>query len=198
MTMHAHTPARVATEADLDGVSATLFSAFSDDPLWSWAFPDRDKLEAWWRFLVESALRYPWVWVKGDYAAATVWIPPGGSELTDREEAQVEPLLDDLLGSRSGEVLGLLERFEAAHRIEQPHFYLSLLGTHRDHRGHGHGMDLLSENLARIDEEEMPAYLESSNPENDKRYERVGFERVGEFSTPDGSHTVTTMWRKAR
>ena len=59
-------------------------------------------------------------------------------------------------------------------------------------------MALLAENLARIDEEAMPAYLESSNPDNDKRYERLGFRRVGEFSTPDGSCTVATMWREAR
>jgi hypothetical protein len=48
-----------------------------------------------------------------------------------------------------------------------------------------------------IDEEGMPAYLESSNPENDARYERLGFVRVGQFSTPDGSHTLSTMWREA-
>ena len=59
-------------------------------------------------------------------------------------------------------------------------------------------MELLAANLARIDDEGLPAYLESSNPANDERYERVGFERVGEFSTPDGSHTVVTMWREPR
>ena len=32
----------------------------------------------------------------------------------------------------------------------------------------------------------------------DARYERLGFVRTGEFSTPDGSHTVATMWRDAR
>ncbi|MHB8243294.1 MAG: hypothetical protein ACYDHN_15065 [Solirubrobacteraceae bacterium] len=32
-----------------------------------------------------------------------------------------------------------------------------------------------------------PSILESSNPANDLRYRSLGFERVGEFSTPDGS-----------
>ncbi len=193
-----HAAARVATGLDLDGLSTTMWAAFHDDPLWSWAFPERDKLEIWWRFLINSALRYPWVWIRGACAAATVWIPPGASELTEQEEASVEPLLDDLLGARSGEVMELLERFGAARPNGEPHYYLSLLGTHPDCRGQGLGMGLLAENLARIDEEEMPAYLESSNPVNDERYERVGFRRVGEFSTPDGSHTVATMWREAR
>ena len=56
-------------------------------------------------------------------------------------------------------------------------------------------MGLLAANLTRIDAESMPAYLESSNPANDARYERLGFEPRTKFSTPDGRHTVTTMWR---
>jgi predicted GNAT family acetyltransferase len=59
-------------------------------------------------------------------------------------------------------------------------------------------MALLAENLRRIDEEGMPAYLESSNPANDARYERAGFRRTGEFTTPDDTRTVATMWREPR
>jgi GNAT superfamily N-acetyltransferase len=188
--------ARVATSSDLDPVIRTLWLAFRDDPLWRWAFPDHDELEPWWRLLIGSALRYPWIWVTGDYSAAAVWIPPDGSELTDEEEARVEPLLHQLAGERAPEIMELVERFGQSHPKERPHYYLSLLGTHPERRGEGLGMGLLRENLSRIDAEGMPAYLESSNPENDARYARLGFEPVGEFSTPDGSQTVTTMWRE--
>jgi GNAT superfamily N-acetyltransferase len=190
--------ARVATRSDLEGVTETLSLAFLDDPVWSWAFPDRQKLEIWWRFCVKSALRYPWVWVADEYSAASVWIPPGESELTEEEEQGVEPLLEDLIGVRASAVMELLERFEESHPRDRPHYYLSLLGTHPNRRGQGLGMALLGENLARIDEEGMPAYLESSNPDNDRRYQRLGFMRIGEFSTPDASHKVATMWREPR
>jgi len=190
--------ARVATEADLDPLSATLAAAFRADPLWSWAFPDHAKLEPWWRFLIASALRYPWVWVAGDVSAAAVWIPPGGTELTADEEQQVEPLLKKLVGPRAGEVMDLVERFESSHPRTEPHYYLSLLGTHPEHRGKGLGMGLLAQNLSMIDAEGLPAYLESSNPQNDKRYERLGFTKVGAFSTPDNAHSVATMWREPR
>jgi GNAT superfamily N-acetyltransferase len=186
---------RIATEADLDGIAATLTMAFESDPLWGWAFPEPKGLEAWWRLLVASALRYPWTWVADDYAAVAVWIPPGGAELTVEEEARIEPLLDELLGARAAEVLELLERFEASHPKDRPHYYLSLLATHPDHRGKGLGMSLLADNLARIDAESMPAYLESSNAANDPRYERQGFSRVGSFTRPDEQATVSTMWR---
>jgi GNAT superfamily N-acetyltransferase len=188
---------RLAAERDLDGVAATLTAAFEADPLWSWAFPQRG-LDVLWRLLVSSAMRYSLVWTVDEYTAASVWIPPGGTELTKEEEASLGPMLEGQIGSRATEVLALFEHMEHAHPGEPPHYYLSLLGTHPDHRGKGLGMALLADNLAKIDSERMPAYLESSNPQNDPRYERLGFVRVGEFQRPDGQLTCSTMWREPR
>ena len=78
-----------------------------------------------------------------------------------------------------------------------PTITLSILGTHPDHRGHGIGMALVADTLERIDQEHAAAYLESSNPANDARYESVGFVRIGEFAAPGGP-SVATMWRDPR
>ena len=188
--------ARIATEDDLDGIVETLALAFESDPLWSWAFPDREAQASWWGLLAASALRYPWTWVADDFAAVSVWIPPGGVELTAAEESQVDPLIAELSGDRAREVLELLESFDSNHPAEPPHFYLSLLGTNPRHRGEGLGMALLAENLAAIDIEAAPAYLESSNAANDFRYEGCGFRRIGGFDRPDGQTTAATMWRE--
>lgn len=187
---------RTATASDLDGLTTTLTAAFETDPLWSWAFPDPTHLAVWWRFCVGSALRYPCVWISGDYAAASVWIPPGGHELTKEEEERAEPLVRDLIGPRCDDVMELIDRFEASHPRDEPHYYLSLLGTHPGARGRGLGMALLAQNLARMDAEGTPAFLESSNPGNNARYERLGFRQIGEFMTPGGERTVATMWRE--
>ncbi len=85
----------------------------------------------------------------------------------------------------------------AGARPSEPHFYLTLLATHGDHRGRGLGMGLLRENLARLDDLGVPAYLESSNPANDKRYAGVGFIPRDTIILATG-HPVTTMWRPAR
>ncbi len=187
---------RVATEDDLEGIVETLSLAFESDPLWSWAFPDRAAQASWWRLLTASALRYPWTWVAGDFAAVSVWIPPGGVELTAAEESRVGPLIADLAGDRAPEVLELLESFDTSHPAEPPHFYLSLLATNPRHRGEGLGMALLAENLKAIDLESAPAFLESSNATNDFRYEERGFRRIGGFDRPDGRTTAATMWRE--
>ena len=92
-------------------------------------------------------------------------------------------------------MLTLLERFDSNHPRQTAHYYLSLLGTHPDHRGQGKGMALLAANLAQLDELDVPAYLESSNRANDHRYERLGFVHVGEFAAPGGRPTLACMWR---
>jgi GNAT superfamily N-acetyltransferase len=131
-----------------------------------------------------------------DGSAASLWIPPGEPELSDADEVLLEPLLREEVGAHTEEVLTLIDSFESNHPRDRPHFYLSLLGTHPEHRGKGRGMALLAANLAQIDERGMPAYLESSNRANDHRYERLGFRQVGEFAAPGGETTVACMWRE--
>jgi GNAT superfamily N-acetyltransferase len=179
-----------------------MAEAFYDDPVWAWAFPDPERrLEqhrVLWRFAAASALDYGWVWLTDECASATLWIPPGRPELRPEDEARLEPLLNKLLGDGATRVLDTFERFDAAHPKGEPPYYLSLLGTHPEHRGRGEGMGLLADNLVRIDAEGAPAYLESSNPANDHRYERLGFSRWGEFDLGEGGPTVTQMWRDPR
>jgi GNAT superfamily N-acetyltransferase len=192
---------RVATAGDLDVVTRTITLAFRDDPVWGPAYASPNGGDALaadvWRIMLEGALRYPWTWLTDGGGAVSVWIPPGGTELSREQEERVETLLVDRLGPAADGVLELLARFEASHPRTEPHYYLSLLGTHPDHRGRGIGMALLADNLARVDAERLPAYLESTNPSNDHRYERLGFRAVGSFTVPADGHVITTMWRPA-
>ena len=192
---------RRATRADLPAVVETLSRAFYDDPTWSWAFPDPDhRLEhhaLYWRFFVEQALRFPssHVIVTEGCEAAAVWLPPGEPDVAPQEESRVERLIERLVGDHAPAVIELVARFGAAHPANPPHYYLSLLGVHDDHRGNGIGMRLLAENLERFDREGVPTYLESSNSANDFRYERLGYRRVGEFTTPDDQVVIGCFWR---
>jgi ribosomal protein S18 acetylase RimI-like enzyme len=194
--------ARVATEDDLPAVADTLSLAFCEDPVWAWAFQEPDgrleRLRAVWAFFVRSALDSGWVWLTEGCSAAAVWIPPGRGELRPDEEEPLRRLLEEQLGDGAARVLDTQERFEAAHPHDEDHFYLTMLGTHPDHRGRGIGMALLGETLERIDAEGSPAFLESTNPANDHRYEGVGFRRCGEFELGEDGPVVTQMWREAR
>jgi GNAT superfamily N-acetyltransferase len=193
--------ARVAGAADLDAVAETIVLAFQNDPVWSWAFPDAAQRPAqfrrWWPLFVESALPHNWVWMAPNAETVAVWTPPGLPELTHEAEARIPSLIGELLGDRAPVVLEGLLQFEAAHPRDEPHYYLGFVATHDDHRGKGIGEQLLARNLELIAAEHMPAYLESSNPNNLARYERLGFRPRRDFDFAPGGPTITTMWRPA-
>ncbi len=187
-----------ATNTEASRVIDVVSEAFLNDPTWSWAFPDPAARRSWWTFCIQEAFRYPWTFKTEGYETVSVWIPPDGTELSYEAELGVPGRLIDLVGSRAAEVGDLLDRFARAHPRHEPHYYLSLLATKNEHRGQGLGIALLQENLARIDVEHMPAYLESSNPNNNHRYESVGFVAVTTFQAPGDGPTVTGMWRNRR
>jgi len=193
--------ARVATRAEIPTAVEVLARAFYADPVWSWAFPDPERRlgqhRAVWGLVATAALSYKSAWLTGDCAAVALWIPPGKPELLPEDEGRLEGMLLELLGDGATRVLETFARFEDAHPTAEPHYYLSLLGTDPDQRGRGVGMGLLAATLERIDAEGAPAFLESSNPANTPRYERLGFAVCGEFELPDGGPSVTQMWRDA-
>jgi GNAT superfamily N-acetyltransferase len=191
-----------ASAADTGLVASIITLAFANDPLWGHAMARADggtqHHGAFWQLFVEGAMRYPDTWLADGGKAVSVWVPPGGVEMTDEQEERLVELAAEYLGPRADDYVEVANRFEEAHPREEPHYYLSLLATHPDHRGHGIGMGLLARNLERIDAEHLPAYLESTNPANNGRYASVGFEPHGEFSYPGDGPLVTTMWRPAR
>jgi GNAT superfamily N-acetyltransferase len=123
-------------------------------------------------------------------------VPPGGDELPPAGVEALDVFLDEQLDAASvGAMHTLYERFEASRAPLEPHYYLSLLATHPDHRGRGIGQALLAANLAAWDDAGVPAYLESTNPANDHRYERAGFRSIGGFETVIDPAWVNAMWR---
>jgi ribosomal protein S18 acetylase RimI-like enzyme len=195
--------ARICDAADAGDVVDILVGAFHDDPTWSWVFPNEAmrplQLRTLWAMFVDGAMRYPGCWLSDGNTAAAVWIPPGGSELSAEQEADLESVMAGVLGSDAevARLMRVFEAFEGAHPHGEPHYYLSLLGTDVGQRGHGHGLALLDESLRAVDAAQAPAYLEASNPANVALYERFGFKVVGSFALPDDGGEVATMWRNA-
>jgi GNAT superfamily N-acetyltransferase len=191
----------LASPQDSGEVVSILASAFQDDPTWSWAFPDpsarAEQHKRLWGLFVDGAMRYPWVWLTPGNTATSVWIPPNGTEFSPEQEAAMETTIVEMCGAGAPRVLRTFEMFEQAHPRGVPHYYLTLLGTRAEHRGQGHGLRLLADNLRRIDETGQPSYLEASNPANVPLYMRHGFEVLDSFQLPEGGPEVFTMWRDA-
>jgi GNAT superfamily N-acetyltransferase len=195
---------RVATEADLPAIGETLAGAFERDPIWGWAFDHAERerklagLGAVFGFCAAAALAQGWVRVTEGVEAVALWIPPGAPEMSPADAERFPGIVATRAGSEvaAGRALDLMAAFERTHPHDPEHFYLSLLGTHPDHAGEGFGMGLLAANLEEIDGEGAPAYLESSNPVNVPRYERLGFEVWRADTELLPGIPATQMWRR--
>jgi ribosomal protein S18 acetylase RimI-like enzyme len=194
---------RVATEADLPAIGETLARAFEDDPLWGWAFESgtrERKLESLatvFGFFAGAALDLGWVRVTDGVEAVALWIPPGSPELKPADEERMPTVVAEACEPEAAfRVLEMFRAFERNHPHEPPHYYLSLLATHPDHAGKRLGVGLVADNLAEMDADDPPAaaFLESSNPRNVARYERLGFRPTREVDLVAGL-TGTQMWR---
>jgi GNAT superfamily N-acetyltransferase len=194
---------RVADEADLGAIGEALALAFEHDPLWGWAFDDAERerklaaLAEVFGFFAGAALGLGWVRVTDGVEAVALWIPPGSPEMSPADEERLPDVVAAACGPESTtRVMDLLDAFEGNHPHEPPHFYLSLLATHPDHVGQGIGAGLVAACLAEIDAGDPPAaaFLESSNPANLPRYERLGFRPTREIELIAGLRG-TQMWR---
>lgn len=191
---------RAATDGDVDAVTETITLAFLHDPVWGPALARTDGATShhagFWRCYIEGAMRYSTVFMTDDASAVAVWTPPGGTEMSDVQEAEARRIVTSGLEPDAvAAMFTLWERFDRSRPHDDPHAYLGLLATHPANRGRGIGQALLAENLVDWDSQGIPAYLESTNPANDHRYARAGFVPLGGFSAVLDSAHVTTMWR---
>ena len=96
----------------------------------------------------------------------------------------------------SGIKLRLMMRYndlvDKIHRVHAnfPHLYLRLLAVDPKHQGKGYASKLLRPMLARIDEEQLPCYVDTQKEENVYMYQHFGFELV-EAKTLDGTDLRT-------
>jgi GNAT superfamily N-acetyltransferase len=183
-------------------MSGVLARAFYDDPVMSWMLPDdRTRLKALTRafsalarhhFLSRGASEV--ALHDGEVGAATLWDPPGQRKRSRLEELIMMPLMLRAFRSRVSASVQVTELTEKRHP-EEPHWYLMVIGSDPSVRGGGFGQALMHSRLDRCDAEDVPAYLENSNPKNESYYLRFGFEVMGEIKLPDDGPSMWPMWR---
>ncbi|MFC7622378.1 GNAT family N-acetyltransferase [Microlunatus sp. GCM10028923] len=170
-----------------------LAAAFLDDPVLSWAFPERPTRPAILNLVLAAFLRNGQLRTieEGDrLRAAAVWCSPAEHEVPAPD--QPDPVLIPHLG-RLAELGRLLaERYPA----DVDHRYLRVIGVGPEDHGRGYGGAVLAEGLAECDAAGLPAYLEASSPRNAALYARHGFRPYGSpIRLPDGPE-LFPLWRE--
>ncbi len=195
---------RRASRTDRDAVAAVLARAFADDPVIRWFVPAREsRPDRLYRFfdttlsreilpfgVVEMAER------KGEIVGASLWRRPDNLKTTGWRALLDLPHWWRVFGSDLGKAAAGQKAFATAHPQDRRHWYLPTVGVDPAAQGTGVGSALLRSMLRRCDEQDLPAYLESTSSRNIPLYQRYGFQLLGEERhLPDGP-PFWPMWRE--
>jgi ribosomal protein S18 acetylase RimI-like enzyme len=184
-----------------------LSRAFLNDPLNVYMLPDeRDRRRlcpAHFAAFVRYGLLAGHVFTtEGSLEGVAVWFPPGRVEMQPdlMDQAGISEL-SSLLGAEAfGRILGFLEYLEPLHKrdVQPPHWYLLLIGVEPQRQSAGIGSTLLRTVLAQADAEQVPCYLETTQPTNVPFYRKHGFEIVVEDVEPTSGLRFWTFRRDPR
>jgi ribosomal protein S18 acetylase RimI-like enzyme len=181
-------------EGDQARVIATIVSAFAEDPVERWLFPEPVQYLTHFPAFVAAfggeAFARRTVWTLGDFAAVAVWIPPG---VEADDEAIVAVLRQSVSPSQHEDMFAVLEQMVDAHP-RYSHWYLPWLGVDPAQQGTGLGGQLLKRCLEIVDADRLPAFLETPNPRTISFYERHGF-GVTNVAQAGACPPVTSMLR---
>jgi ribosomal protein S18 acetylase RimI-like enzyme len=184
-------------ESDREVVISTLVSAFVDDPVERWLFPD---LEQYSRHFPEFVAAFAseafdrrTVWTLGELSAVALWLPPDAQPDAD---AIVAVLSRSVTPTQHADMFSVLDQMDEGHPTF-PHWYLPWLGVRPTAQGAGLGGRLLTHCLTKVDADHVPAFLETPNPRTVSFYERHGFE-VTAVAQAGACPPVTLMLRASR
>jgi ribosomal protein S18 acetylase RimI-like enzyme len=196
------TPAiRHATAADAPVLTRMLARAFLDDPVAVWACPPPGPrlkmLEGMYSVRLRQMLANNGVWITPDRTSAALWTAPEGSHGATllQNAALARCLLHPSIAIRLPLLALGLTGVQRKRSHKPAHWYLSLLGTDPDARGHGYASAVLQPVLDRCDRDRVGAYLESSKERNIDFYVRYGFRVTEELRLPRGPR-MWPMWRE--
>jgi GNAT superfamily N-acetyltransferase len=151
---------RQATRSDVPRLAATLAAAYPDYRWTSWALPEdgrKQRLSRWaelWSGLV--GVEAGTTWVTDDCAAVAAWTAPDAAPVAADLQAVIDRDLPRVFGTRQPVVLAS-ERLGAPGRPEEPHWWLTAVGTRPASRHRGLGAAVLQPVLDRCDADGVPA-----------------------------------------
>jgi len=189
---------RVAAEEDRAMVIDTMTLGFACDPFVRWMLPSAaayleicpQMTEAFGGGAIGAGSAY----IADKGKAAALWIPPG---LESKDSAIGEILSANVPAEIQEDAMAIFAEMDAYHPHDAPCWFLPMIAADPVWLGKGLGGALMKHALRRVDQDRLPAYLESSNQRNISLYQRHGFEVIGEIQH-GSSPVVTPMLRPAR
>jgi GNAT superfamily N-acetyltransferase len=167
-------------EDDQDRAFATLLVAFAADPVERWLYPEAHQYLTHFPTFLSAfggkAFAEKTVWRLGAFSGVALWLPP---HVNLDGDAIVAVLTGTVAPAKHDDAFAVLGQMDDAHP-KDPHWYLPWFGVDPIVQGRGLGGELMEHCLKVVDEDHLPAYLDSPNPRNIAFYQRFGFVVTGE------------------
>jgi ribosomal protein S18 acetylase RimI-like enzyme len=190
----------------VDEAADLLSRAFETTPDYTHMFPDpytrRDALRGFMRAPVRDSEDEGTCWAASDgqfLVGVAAWQPPGRYPWSFRRNLRAVPSVLSVLRHAPGSFSDLLRfgsNIDAHFPKDKPTWYLQVLGVSPEAQGLGVGKKLLEPAIDLADREQVPCYLETSNPEAVPFYEGAGFEiDAKEVELMQGGPTYWLMTR---
>jgi GNAT superfamily N-acetyltransferase len=184
-------------ENDQDRAFATLLLAFAADPVERWLYPEAHQYLTHFPTFLSAfggkAFAEKTVWRLGAFSGVALWLPP---HVNLDGDAIVAVLTGTVAPPKHDDTFAVLGQMDDAHP-KDPHWYLPWFGVDPIVQGRGLGGELMEHCLKVVDEDHLPAYLDSPNPRNIAFYQRFGFVVTGEAQA-GACPPMISMLRHAR
>ena len=172
------------TKSQVKPACRMLARAFQDDPLSIYWIPDARKREKLLATIFEVIIRYGVIYGRVyatsiDLEGVAVWHPPGKAKMS--AWATVRSGGFSLVPKVGIRIISRMQSYgkyaSALHDrlADFPHWYLAPIGVDSVFQGRGHGGTLIKAMLARLDEDDLPCYLETHKEKNMEMYRHYGF-----------------------
>ena len=192
-------------KSQVRAASQVLARAFADDPeLIQFVSEPRRRAEllhSMFRMELSHAILHGEVYaVSPKMEGIAVWLPSGAPDISFWTAVRGGGLALLFKGGR--EFLQKMKQDEDFARelrrrlAPTPHWYLAILGVDPQFQGKGYASRLLKPMLSRLDEEKLPAYLETSVEDYVPIYQRFGFKVIQEAVMPGSGTKMWVMLRK--
>jgi GNAT superfamily N-acetyltransferase len=190
---------RSLCDADVEPCARALASAFANDPVYRYIHPGDREWERvgprFFRILLRYFASHATVLTPETGRAVAIWTPPEPRPPGGIARLRFTMRISALLGRRIARGARVGSALETLH-LDEPHWYLAILGTEPSAQGRGLASSLMAPILTRCDAARLPAHVETATDANLAFYASRGFVVIGESRVAGGGPRLWGLRRE--